>query len=87
MLKACELDQTLTLPPIGTRVRIVDDGPKGTVTGFGTNVRAGTMPVATAELVPVVIVALDMGFYVDDRETCWVYSITVHPDNIERIPD
>lgn len=92
MKKACQLDQTLQLPPIGTRVALVDEvnivdgaGPTGEVAGYGTITAAGSIVHPTTPLVPVVIVRLDKGLYLeteDHQGPVYVQDITVHPDNL-----
>ena len=85
MLKSCQLTNTTTLPPIGTRVAVIDNGPVGTVTGFATECQADCLPHPESPLVPVVVLRLDHGFYLPGYEgECWISSITVHPDNLLR---
>lgn len=99
MKKACLLDQTLQLPPIGTRVGIHDDEEAGyphpgTVCGHGQATRAGAMVDPSTPLVPIVLVALDQGVYLDvgqqpstHRQRCYVNVIAVHPDNLITLQD
>lgn len=98
MKKACLLDQTLQLPPIGTRVAIHDDEEPGTphpgtVCGHGTATRAGANVASSTPLVPTVLVQLDRGVYLvgngarvtipeAERQRCYVQVIAVHPDNL-----
>lgn len=92
MKKACQLDQTLTLPPIGARVAIHDDEETGlphpgTVCGFGTATRAGSTIAGTTPLVPCVLVQLDQGVLLSSNanvQRCHVSVIPVHPDNLLR---
>lgn len=87
MKKACLLDQTLQLPPIGTPVVVHDDEQEGTghlgvVSGHGQSTRAGSIVDPSTPLVPVVLVTLTKGVYLHGEQRCFVQVIAVHPDNL-----
>lgn len=92
MRKACLLDQSLQLPPVGTRVAIHDDEERGlphpgTVCGHGHSTVAGSMVAPDTPLVPVVLVAVDQGVLLSTNanvQRCHVTVLAVHPDNLLR---